>query len=128
VDPHAVRAIVQNLLGNAIRYVQQGGEIAVTLWTTEHAVHLSVVDNGPGIPANERALVFERFYRVPGQPAPGAGLGLAIVRQAAQRLGGSVSLDTGPGDTGCAFSVRLPQAAAPGIGGRSDMYHPGRCR
>jgi signal transduction histidine kinase len=71
---------------------------------------LRVVDDGPGIPVEEHALVFERFYRGRGHDASGSGLGLAIVQQATARLGGSIALGTGPDGRGCEFVVRIPAA------------------
>jgi signal transduction histidine kinase len=76
------------------------------------AMLLSVADNGPGIPEAERALVFERFYRAAGQEATGSGLGLAIATQTAQRLGGAIRLDTGPGGAGCTFTATIPVATS----------------
>jgi signal transduction histidine kinase len=72
-----------------------------------------VADNGPGIAPDQRALVFERFYRgrEQAQLAPGAGLGLAIVREASLRLGGKVALDSGIDGAGCAFTVTIEQTA-----------------
>jgi two-component system sensor histidine kinase TctE len=73
-----------------------------------HAV-LTVADDGPGIPADEREHVFERFYRIPGGAEEGSGLGLAIVREVADNAGGSVTLADAPGG-GLVVEVRLPLA------------------
>lgn len=108
VETHAFRSIVQNLVINAIHYVQAGGQVAVDLRLAGDALRLTVQDNGPGIPAAQRDLVFERFYRGDSQHVHGSGLGLAIVRQACARLRGSVALDAGPGGQGCAFAVSIP--------------------
>jgi signal transduction histidine kinase len=111
LDRHAFLSILQNLLHNAVRYVQEGGHVLVELRRAHGAsgaLLLTVTDNGPGIPDAERALVFERFYRRAGQHAPGSGLGLAIVRQAAMRLRGAVELDKAPHSGGCRFAVELP--------------------
>lgn len=115
-EAHALRSILHNLAGNALRYVQEGGQVALDLSMLEGVLTLSVTDNGPGIAAAQRDLVFERFYRGQQQGqqqerAHGAGLGLAIVRQACARLGGSVTLTPNPRATGCCFTVRLPAAA-----------------
>jgi signal transduction histidine kinase len=61
---------------------------------------LEVTDNGPGIPPDERARVFDRFYRRPGTDVPGSGLGLAIVQRIAERHGAKVSIDSGPAGRG----------------------------
>ena len=72
----------------------------------------TVEDNGPGIPPEERARVFDRFYRVRGTPGDGAGLGLAIVREIAQRYGGAVALLDGAGGRGLRVEVSFPAAVA----------------
>ena len=108
VEAHALRSILHNLAGNAIRYVQPGGEVKLELATRDGALVLAVSDNGPGIAPAQRDLVFERFYRGQQQDAHGSGLGLAIVRQACARLGGTVVLTAGDGDAGCRFTVTLP--------------------
>lgn len=107
VESHAFQSIVQNLLANALRYVQQGGQVVVELVVQHGVLVLAVADNGPGIAAGEQALVFERFYRVAGNDASGSGLGLAIVAQAVKRLHGTVRLETGIDGRGCAFIVEL---------------------
>ena len=112
VEAHAFQSILQNLVVNAIRYVQEGGTVTVDLAARDGWLTLTVSDNGPGIPLEQRALVFERFYRGQAHDVHGSGLGLAIVRQACARLRGSVSLDAGPGGAGCRFVVSFPGAPA----------------
>ncbi|MES2316150.1 MAG: ATP-binding protein [Pseudomonadota bacterium] len=112
VEAHAFQSILQNLVVNAIRYVQEGGAVAVGLGARDGVLTLTVTDDGPGIPEAQRDLVFERFYRGQAHEAHGSGLGLAIVRQACARLGGSVALLDGPGGAGCAFVVTLPSIPA----------------
>ncbi|TIP38144.1 MAG: sensor histidine kinase, partial [Mesorhizobium sp.] len=70
---------------------------------------LTVSDTGPGIPAEEREHVFERFYRLPGSAEEGSGLGLAIVREVVENAGGSVTLGDAAG-RGLKVEVRLPLA------------------
>ena len=108
VEAHALRSILQNLAGNAISYVQEGGQVALELAAQGGVLTLAVTDNGPGIAPAQRDLVFERFYRGHQQDAHGSGLGLSIVRQACVRLGGSVVLTDGHGGAGCRFTVSLP--------------------
>lgn len=108
LEAQAFQSIVQNLVNNALAYVPAGGQVRVTLQTDGAALLLHVADDGPGIAADMQALVFERFHRGSGHAAPGAGLGLAIVRTAAARLGGEVTLADGIDGAGCAFVVRLP--------------------
>ena len=107
LDVHAFQSIVHNLVNNALAYVPAGGQVQVILLAEREALLLVVADDGPGIAPDQRDLVFERFHRGSGHAAPGAGLGLAIVREAAVRLGGGVTLGPGIGGAGCAFTVSV---------------------
>lgn len=114
IDVPAFQSVLENLLHNAIRYVQDGAQVVVTLRAVADVLTLSVADDGPGIPAAEQARVFERFYRGTdgaAQEASGSGLGLAIVMQAVHRMGGQVAIVEGltPG-RGVGFRVLLPVA------------------
>ncbi|WP_296924223.1 HAMP domain-containing sensor histidine kinase [Polaromonas sp.] len=117
LDVPAFQSIVENLLNNALRYVQNGAQVAVTLRGSDNgdvsSLMLSVEDDGPGIPAADRQLVFERFYRAADTETPGSGLGLAIVKQAAIRMGGSVAVSSGLKHRGAGFHVSLPLARQP---------------
>lgn len=111
-DPGSVAQILRILLDNAVRVSPAGGEVRVRMRGGERAA-LSVSDQGPGVPEDERQLIFERFQR--GRTAGGQagfGLGLAIGRELAERMGGQLMLETdaGPGAT---FTLRLPVATAP---------------
>lgn len=101
-----LRELVSNLVDNAIRYTPAGGHVTVRLGTGGGAI-LEVEDNGTGIPVAERALVFERFYRVLGSSETGSGIGLAIVLEIATRHGASVEITTPPGGCGSLFTVRF---------------------
>ncbi|WP_316155689.1 sensor histidine kinase [Cupriavidus sp. BIC8F] len=99
-DVDALRILLTNLLDNALAYIPAGSRIDVLVGRSAdgRAVELVVSDNGPGIPAEERARVFDRFYRVADAPTGGSGLGLAIVAEIAQSHGARVVLeDAGPG-------------------------------
>ncbi|WP_321945561.1 sensor histidine kinase [Paraburkholderia sp. J10-1] len=100
-------SLVSNLIDNAIRYTQPGGRVTAICRSEGSEVMLQVVDNGPGIPAEARAHVFERFYRVAAD-TEGTGLGLAIVHQVARSHGGSVSVAAGAARVGLVATVRLP--------------------
>jgi two-component system sensor histidine kinase TctE len=79
----ALKQMIQNLVENAIRYSEPGSDVQVTLQRDGNGVLLSVADRGPGIPDAEKPLVFERFYRSPGNSRSGSGLGLAIAEEVA---------------------------------------------
>ncbi len=115
LDTHAFQSVVQNLVSNALRYVHEGGAVVVELSAPAGALLLSVTDNGPGIAEAERALVFERFYRVAGSDTVGTGLGLAIVARAVERLHGTIRLDVGQAGQGCRFTVALPDTMDRGL-------------
>ncbi len=110
-DPGGIARIVRILLDNAVRVSPQGGEITVELRNGEQAT-VTVRDEGPGVEAEERELIFERFQRgrATGGTA-GFGLGLAIGRELAERMGGELLLEPteAPGAT---FTLRLPVATA----------------
>ena len=92
----ALRALVDNLVDNAIRYTSAGG-VTVRAYRGGDMATVEVEDTGPGIPEVERERVFDRFYRGEAAAAGGTGLGLAIVRRIAQRHGGDVRLLAAPG-------------------------------
>jgi two-component system sensor histidine kinase TctE len=110
-DPFLVRDMLGNLLDNAIRYTQRGGQVTVRVTGSSHTVALSVEDNGPGIPESERERVFERFYRVLGTGTEGCGLGLAIVREIALSHHAEVTLAAGADGRGTVARVAFPRAA-----------------
>lgn len=107
--PDGLRLLVDNLLDNALRHGRPNGQVDVALTAVDHAeapqrdqtaarptmVCLTVDDDGPGIPADDRQRVFQRFARGSSQ-APGSGLGLALVAQQATVHGGHAAIDTAP--------------------------------
>ncbi|MGO4813886.1 sensor histidine kinase N-terminal domain-containing protein [Cupriavidus sp. 2MCAB6] len=113
-QPLLLRELAANLVDNAIRYTPEGGQIDVSVAcdATGNAV-LNVNDSGPGIPPDERAKVFGRFYRLRGSRADGCGLGLSIVRQIADRHGARVELGQAPGSGGLRVSVVFPPRRLP---------------
>jgi two-component system, OmpR family, sensor kinase len=106
-DPDALRTLTRNLVDNAVRYTPSGGRVDVSVENAGGAL-LKVVDNGPGIPPEERSRVLDRFYRRPGSTPPGSGLGMAIVKAIADTHGATLELGTGLDGTGLAVSVRFP--------------------
>jgi two-component system OmpR family sensor kinase len=107
VDAAGLHALVGNLVDNAIRYTPAGGSVEVTASRTADHVLLVASDNGPGLTEEQRKLVFQRFYRVPGSPGDGSGLGLAIAAAVVQRQGGRIELLKAESG-GLRVEVRLP--------------------
>jgi len=108
---YLVREMISNLVENAMRYGAPGGAVTVKVEKPDEASFLLVVeDDGPGIPQPERARVFERFYRIPGSPGEGAGLGLSIVREIARGHGATVRLLEGADGHGLRVEVRFAKA------------------
>jgi two-component system OmpR family sensor kinase len=103
-------AIVKNLVDNAIRYTPRGGKVDLSVRGTPSHVLLRVIDNGPGIAPDERARVFDPFYRTLGSNEVGSGLGLSIVKAIAERLGAEVRLEfaDATGQSGLCVSVLIP--------------------
>jgi len=100
-----LHALFRNLVDNAIRYTPHNGFIKVYLESEQNHIFIRVVDNGPGIPAELRSRVFERFFRVLGTKAQGSGLGLAIVQQIVKLHQGVVVLGVPPSGTGLEVEV-----------------------
>ncbi|WP_397448473.1 sensor histidine kinase [Pseudomonas sp. NA-150] len=97
VQPMAVRSCLSNLIDNALRYA---GHTHIEIQDCSNRVQLRVIDHGPGIPADQREVVFEPFYRVEGsrnRNSGGVGMGLTIARDAARRMGGDLKLEDTPG-------------------------------
>jgi signal transduction histidine kinase len=111
-DPGSVAQILRILLDNAVQMTAAGTDVRVSLRHGGGAVAVSVSDHGPGVAADERELIFQRFHR--GRERGGSagfGLGLAIGRELAERMGGELMLEDGPGP-GATFTLRLPAVRA----------------
>lgn len=111
-DPDLLRIALDNLLSNAIKYATAGRWIGIRAEHSAHeqAVLVHVSDHGPGIAESDQQRLFEPFYRAQSAVeagAPGSGIGLSLVRSAAQAHGGSVTLDSMPG-RGSTFTLRIP--------------------
>lgn len=121
-DPGSVARIIRILVDNAVRVSPSGGEVRIEL-SRRPIPSLTVCDQGPGVPNDERELIFERFKRgrdTGGQA--GFGLGLAIGRELAQRMGGELVLEQPDGaEGGARFTLRLPATRAPDAGGVRDI-------
>jgi two-component system, OmpR family, sensor kinase len=101
----SLRTMLGNLVDNALRYTPAGGRVDVIVGAEAGGPMLEVTDSGPGIPAAERARVFDRFHRGGDAAAPGTGLGLAIVKRVVERHGATVRLADGPGGRGLEVRV-----------------------
>jgi two-component system sensor histidine kinase TctE len=106
-DSFLLRDLIDNLVDNAIRYTQAGGEVTVSCLTVNARGVLKVEDNGPGIPDSEKDKVFTRFYRL-DQTQSGSGIGLAIVRDIAIDHGAKLSVTSGSDGRGTMFTVEFP--------------------
>lgn len=105
----ALSILIRNLVDNAIRYTPEGGTVTVKIAELDNDIMLSVIDDGPGIPKELRARVFERFFRVLGNKSPGSGLGLAIVSQIASLHLAKVELNCPLSGKGLQIDVIFPK-------------------
>jgi signal transduction histidine kinase len=110
-DLQRTEQIISNLLSNAVRHTPPGGLVATVVRAEQDRVVLEVSDTGEGIDPDALPRVFERFYRADHGDANGAGLGLALVKELAEAMGGTVEAASERGK-GSTFTVRLPIAAA----------------
>jgi len=107
-ESHLLGELISNLIDNAIRYGKSNGTITLSL--TAHPIVLSVEDDGPGIPEEERALVFERFYRGRQNDSEGCGLGLSIASEIASRHDARLDIQPGKDGIGTRINVTFPKA------------------
>jgi heavy metal sensor kinase len=113
-DKDRLKQVLVNLIGNAIKYTPQGGEIVIGLGKAENKARLTVSDNGPGIPAEDLPYIFERFYRgeksrTRGRDGKGYGLGLSIAYWIVRNHGGQIEVSSQE-QKGTTFCVWLPLA------------------
>ena len=111
VDTDRIQLVFANLIGNAIRYTPAGGTVIVRGRQDEGVVRIQVQDTGPGIAKPYHTAVFDKFFRIPGTPTAGAGLGLYIAREITLAHGGRLTLASAPGQ-GATFTVELPPVPA----------------
>jgi NtrC-family two-component system sensor histidine kinase KinB len=108
-DANKVTWVLTNLVSNALRYVSHDGEIKITAKKVGPQVHLSVRDNGPGIPSEYQTKIFQKFVQVKGRQSGGTGLGLAICKEIVRAHGGAIWVESSPGH-GSSFTFTLPVA------------------
>jgi signal transduction histidine kinase len=106
-DVDMIGIALRNLVDNAVRYAGDGGRIAVTCREADGEVRLRVADDGPGVPAAERDRVFDRFYRVPGAPGRGSGVGLSLVARIGELHRAAVDADVGLDGRGFGVTLRF---------------------
>ncbi len=107
-DRIQIERMITNLLSNAIKYTLPGGQVHVTVEPHDDMARLIVADTGVGIPADHLPHIFERFYRVPSaDPEKGIGLGLSFVAWIVRVHGGTIAVDSTPGQ-GSRFTIDLP--------------------
>ncbi len=107
-NPIRIRQMIDNLLGNAIKYTPVGGKVSVTVHTEDRQIIFEVKDTGPGIPRDEQVRIFEKFYRASNVAGTkGSGLGLAIVKSIVDSYHGRVWVESSLNE-GASFLVVLP--------------------
>jgi two-component system sensor histidine kinase QseC len=107
-EPALLAILLRNLIDNAIRYSPRHSVVQVRVANAGNGAELTVIDQGPGIPAESRALVWERFYRVLGTGEAGSGLGLSIAKRIADLHGATIALSEGDAGRGLRVSVIFP--------------------
>jgi len=107
VDVNKIAWVLTNLVSNALRYVRKGGHIQLLAHRIGPNVHLSVRDDGPGIPPEYQSKIFEKFVQMNGRDAGGTGLGLAICKEIVRAHGGTIWVESSSGQ-GSTFTFTLP--------------------
>lgn len=106
-DADKIRQVLENLLGNALKFTERGGSVHVRVESTRDDIHIHVCDTGIGMSAQELERIFERYYRR-YHTSGHSGLGLVISREVVRLHGGEIAVKSEPG-RGSEFSVRLPR-------------------
>jgi signal transduction histidine kinase len=119
-DPTRIRQVATNLLSNALKFTPSGGDVVLALRVEADRAIIRVADTGPGIPADEIAHVFDRFFRGRGVRAGGSGIGLTVARELVRAHGGDIRVTSDPRQ-GTTFTVLLPMASS---GERASFTDP----
>lgn len=116
VDPRQINHVFSNFVSNAAKFSKPGEEVVISVKTIGNNVRFSVLDRGPGVPAEYQSRIFERFFRIPGtEESHGVGLGLAIAKEIVASHGGTIGLRSNPGG-GSEFYFDLPTVKTNGNG------------
>ena len=111
-DPGLTTRVLANLLGNALKFIPNPGRVLIQLEQDEAEAWIAISDNGPGIPAEEHELIFDKFGQAAGgRKRGGSGLGLAFCKLAVEAQNGRIGLASSPG-MGSTFWFTLPVAEA----------------
>jgi signal transduction histidine kinase len=126
VDRARMRQVLYNLLSNAIKQTPEGGLVTISTQLDQEEAVMAVKDTGVGVKPEELVRIFEEFHQADspdGRVREGTGLGLSVVRKLVELHGGTVTVESAPGQGSC-FEVRLPQAhlasEAPSVGVASE--------
>ena len=107
-DANKITWVLTNLISNALRYTESGGSIRLSAEHLGPYVHVSVSDNGPGIPFEDQSKIFDKFVQIKSDKAlGGSGLGLTICKEIVRAHGGTIWVDSTPGE-GSTFTFTLP--------------------
>jgi two-component system sensor histidine kinase VicK len=110
IDKDGIEQVILNIISNAIKYTENGGEIQISSRCLDDAISIKVKDNGIGIPEEDRQRIFERFYRVEkgrSRESGGTGLGLSIAKQIIEAHNGEILLDSCFGE-GTTVEIKIP--------------------
>lgn len=108
-DAGKITWVLTNLVSNALRYAKKGGHIQFLAQRIGPYTHLSVHDDGPGIPQEYQSRIFQKFVQIKGQEVGGSGLGLAICKEIVRAHGGAIWVESAPGK-GSTFTFTLPES------------------
>jgi signal transduction histidine kinase len=112
-DTHLLQMITSNLLGNAVKYTNEGGTVGFSVTDMDDRISIAIADTGIGIPLADQEMLFSKLYRASNARSlvtDGTGLGLYIVKEAIRILGGTISFVSKEGE-GSTFTVVLPKNA-----------------
>ena len=121
-DRERIAQVFSNLVGNALKFTPRGGRVSVLGWRATPVVRFAVEDTGPGIPRDQQAHVFDRFWQAKDASRLGTGLGLSIAKAIVEGHGGSIGVESTTGQ-GSRFEFTLPIAGEMNV--QADLRPPG---